>query len=200
MKSRIVVAEDEPITRMDICEILTAAGYDIVGEASDGLQAIDLCRKLRPDLVLMDIKMPKLDGIQSAKLIMKENLVEALMMLTAYSGKEFIDSVKEIGAIGYIVKPIDEIKLIPQIEIAISKSKEIKVIKATVLETKTELENTKIIHKAKEILMEKYSLTENNAYKRLRKLSMDKQCSILETSKDLIIHYNKAVVNKNSEE
>lgn len=191
MKSRIIVAEDDPITRMDICEILVNAGYDIVGEAANGLQAIDLCRKHRPDLMLMDIKMPKLDGIQAAQLIMKENLIGALVMLTAYSGKEFIERVKGIGALGYIVKPIDETKLIPQIEIAISKGKEIKSIKDKIIKGEEELENTKTIHKAKELLMENFFLTENDAYKKMRTLSMDKQCSILETAKNLVHFYNK---------
>jgi response regulator NasT len=191
MGNKIVVAEDEPITRMDICEMLRSSGYEVVGEAADGLQAIDLCKRYRPDLVLMDIKMPKLDGIQAAQIIMKENLVEALVMLTAYSSREFIDKVKEVGAIGYIVKPIDEVKLIPQVEIAISKGKEIKDIKDKVELAKQETENTKIVHRAKEMIMEKYTLTESDAYKRIRKLSMDKQCSIVETSKNLVSYYNK---------
>ncbi len=184
MSFRIIVAEDEPITRMDICDLLLTAGFDIVGEASNGLQAIDLCRKHRPDLILMDIKMPKLDGIQAGQIIMQENLVDSLIILTAYSGKEFIDKVKKIGAIGYIVKPIDETKLIPQVEIAIAKGKEIYKIK-------DELESVKIIHKAKEFIMEKYSLSENEAYKKLRKMSMDKQSSILETSKNLLDFHKK---------
>lgn len=191
MKSKIIVAEDEPITRMDICELLISSGYDVVGEAADGLQVVDLCRRHKPDLVLMDIKMPKLDGIQAAQLIMKENLVEAIVMLTAYSGKEFLDKVKKIGAIGYIIKPIDEKTLIPQIEIAIAKGKEIESIKHKVNEAKQEVENTKIIHRAKEILMEKYRITEDEAYKKIRKLSMDKQSSILYTSKNLLSYYTK---------
>lgn len=183
MGSKIVVAEDEPITRMDICEMLTDAGYSVVGEASNGLQAVELSRRLKPDLVLMDIKMPKLDGMQAAEILIKENIVHSIIILTAFSGKEFIDKVKEIGVIGYIVKPIDEKSFIPQIEIAIAKGKEIKLMK-------DKMEGTKTIYIAKEILMEKYRLTENDAYKRLRKLSMDKQCSICETSKN-IINYNK---------
>ena len=179
MGYKIIVAEDEPITRMDICEMLVSAGYYVVGEASNGLQAVELCRKCRPDLVLMDIKMPKLDGIQAAELLLEENIVEAIIMLTAYSGKEFIDKVKEIGAIGYIVKPIDERSLIPQVEIAIAKGKEIKLMRE-------KISSITIIDKAKEKLMEKYKLSENDAYKRLRKLSMDKQRSVLETSKNII--------------
>lgn len=195
MKSKIVVAEDEPITRMDICEMLTSAGYDVVGEASNGIEAIDLCRTFKPDLILMDIKMPKLDGIQAAQLIMKEELVDSLMMVTAYSGKEFIEKVKETGAIGYIVKPIDETKLIPQVEIAISKGKEFKKVKNKVDEINKEIEEVRIIHSAKETLMEKYSLTENEAYKKLRKLSMDKQVSILEVCKNIITLNKRPVIN-----
>lgn len=180
MSNRIVVAEDEPITRMDICEMLTSNGYNVVGAASDGLQAVELCRKLKPDLILMDIKMPKLDGIQASLLIMKENLVAGLIMLTAYSGKEFIEKVKEIGAIGYIVKPIDDVKLIPQIEIALNKSLAIKKTEGILLK-----------YQAKEILMKKYSLNENEAYKKIRNISMDNQCSIVETSRNLIKTYIK---------
>lgn len=185
MSASIIVAEDEPITRMDICEMLTAAGYNIAAQASNGLQAVELSRRYRPDLVLMDIKMPKLDGIQAAELLLKENIVESIIMLTAYSGKEFIDKVKNIGAIGYIVKPIDENRLIPQVEIAIAKGNEIRRIKE-------KMESIKTIHTAKEIIMDKYNLTENDAYKKLRKMSMDKQMSIFETSKDII----KACKNK----
>lgn len=184
MSNTIVVAEDEPITRMDICEMLTAAGYSVVGDASNGLQAIDLCKRYKPDLVLMDIKMPKLDGIQAAELLIKENIVDAVVMLTAYSGKEFIDKVKEIGAIGYIIKPVDEKRLIPQMEIAIAKGKEIKFLRE-------KMERIDRIHRAKEILMEKYKITEEHAYKRLRKLSMDNRCSILETSENIILYHKK---------
>ncbi|TGA99871.1 response regulator [Sporolactobacillus shoreae] len=191
MKHRIVLAEDEPITRMDISEILTSSGYDVVGEASDGLEIVELCRIHRPDLVIMDIKMPKLDGIQAAQMILKENLSESVVMLTAYSGKEFIDKVKEIGVIGYIVKPIDDRNLIPQIEIAISKGKEIKEMKKEIAESKKKIKDTKIIDQAKEVMMEKYSITENEAYRRIRKLSMDRQCSILETSVKLLKLYGE---------
>ena len=179
MNATIIVAEDEPITRMDICEMLTSAGYYVAGDASNGLQVVELCRRYKPDLVLMDIKMPKLDGIQAAEILIKEHIVDDVGMLTAYSGKEFIDKVKEIGAIGYIVKPIDEVRLIPQVEIAIAKGKEIRAMKE-------KMDSSNIIHRAKEVLMEKYRLTENEAYKKLRRMSMDKQLTILETSKSII--------------
>ncbi|MCH3963728.1 MAG: response regulator [Clostridium sp.] len=192
MHSRILLAEDEPITRMDISEILTCSGYEVVG-ASDGLEAVELCRVNRPDLVIMDIKMPNLDGIQASKIIMKEKLADAVVMLTAYSGKEFVDEVKEIGVIGYVVKPIDERTLIPQIEIAISKSKEIKAVMDEAANAKQRAENVRTIHRAKEMLMDKYSIKENDAYKRMRKLSMDRHCTILQTSRNLIERYGGKV-------
>ncbi|WP_416176476.1 ANTAR domain-containing response regulator [Clostridium sp.] len=191
MKGKIVLAEDEPITRMDISEMLISSGYDVVGKASNGLEAVELCWINKPDLVIMDIKMPKLDGIQAAKIITKEELSDGVIMLTAYSGREFLDKVKEFGAIGYIVKPIDERNLIPQIEIAIAKSREIKNIKNSAVVAKQEVENIKIIHRAKEMLMDKYSIKEDEAYKKIRKLSMDRQCTILQISRNLIDRYRR---------
>lgn len=191
MPGKIVIAEDEPITRMDISEILTCSGYDVVGNASDGLEAVELCRRKNPNLVVMDIKMPKLDGIQAGRIITQENLSDAIVMLTAYSGDEFVNKVKEIGAIGYIIKPIDEKSLIPQIEIAISKSKEIKNIKCEAAAAEKKADDIKIVHRAKEMLMDRYSIKEDNAYKRIRKLSMDKHCTILRTSKNIISRYGE---------
>jgi response regulator NasT len=129
VKKRIVIADDEPITRMDIREILEDAGYDVVGDVSDGFDAIEICRKLKPDLVLMDIKMPLLDGISAAKVINKEELVDSIILLTAYSDKNFIDKAKDVGVIGYLVKPVNEKSLLPAVEIALNKGREIKKLK-----------------------------------------------------------------------
>ena len=180
MKNTIVIADDEPITRMDIGEILIEAGYNVVGEASDGFDAVELCRKFKPELVLMDIKMPHLDGLKATKLIIDEKLADAVVVLTAYSGSEFIEEAKAAGVTGYIVKPIEERNLLPEIDIAISKGKELKRIKEDMINLKEEMEKKKIIDKAKELLMEKCNITEEAAYKRLRKSSMDKRCSMME--------------------
>lgn len=192
MAYQVILAEDEPITRMDISEILTNSGYNVIGKASNGLEVIELSRIYKPDLVLMDIKMPKLDGIQAAQMILKESLTDSIVMITAYVGKEFVERVKGIGALGYLVKPIDERTLIPQLEIAISKGKEIKKMKNKMARTEKKIEETKAIHQAKEIMMEKYLIKENEAYDRIRKLSMDRRCSILETSLNLLKLYGKA--------
>lgn len=120
---RVVIADDEPITRMDLKELLSEEGYQVVGEAADGFDAVEACKQSRPDLVLMDIKMPLLDGLSAAKILFEENLADTVMMLTAYSEREFVDEAKHIGVAGYLVKPIDEKSLVPSIELAVARSK-----------------------------------------------------------------------------
>ncbi|MEG1255507.1 response regulator [Clostridium sp.] len=189
MDKRIVIADDEPITRMDLSEILEAAGYDVVGEASDGFDAVELCRKHSPDLVLMDIKMPLLDGLNAAKIIQNENLASGIVLLTAYSGKEFVEKATKIGAIGYIVKPIDEKSIIPTLEVAISKSAEIKKMKMDIQNACGKLEERKIIEKAKGLLMKIDKITEQDAYDHVRTLSMNKRCSMGDIAKAIIMSY-----------
>ncbi|MBV7271309.1 response regulator [Clostridium sp. PL3] len=191
MKKTIIIADDEPITRLDICEILSEAGYEVVGEASNGFDVVELCRRFRPDLVLMDIQMPHLDGLKATKLIVDENLADAIVVLTAYSGFEFIEEAKAVGVTGYIVKPIEERNLLPEVEVAIAKGKEIKSIKEEMLKTKEDAEKRRTIDKAKEILMERYSITEEAAYKKLRKTSMDRRCSIKEMAITIIEKYKQ---------
>lgn len=186
MKKTIVIADDEPITRMDIYEILIEAGYQVVGQAANGFEAVELCRRFKPDLVLMDIKMSHLDGLKATKLIVDEDLADSIVILTAYSGSEFIEEAKVAGATGYIVKPVEERNLLPEVEIAIAKGKEIKVIKEEMIKIKQDTDKKRIINKAKEMLMEKYSITEEAAYKKLRKFSMDKRSSMHEVASDFI--------------
>lgn len=188
MKKRIVIADDEPITRMDFSELLNGADYDVVGEASDGFDAVELCRELKPDLVLMDVKMPLLDGLKASKIIAQENLAASVVLITAYSGKEFIDQAKEAGVMGYIVKPVDEKSLIATIEVSIAKGDEFRKIKEKVVKTEEQLKTRKIIEKAKGILMKRYDLTEEKAYKKIRKLSMDKRCAMKDIANVIIIN------------
>lgn len=188
MKKRIVIADDEPITRMDFSELLKEAGYDVVGQASDGFDAVELCRKLEPHLILMDVKMPLLDGIKASKIIVQENLPCTVVLITAYSGKEFIDQAKDAGVMGYIVKPVDEKSIIAAIEIAISKGNEFRKIQERVIKTEEQLKSRKSIEKAKGILMTKYGLTEEKAYNKIRKLSMDKRCAMKDIANAIIIN------------
>lgn len=191
MSKRIVIADDEPITRMDLKEILEAEGYDVVGEASDGFDAVELCRKYSPDLVLMDIKMPLLDGLNAAKIIQNENLASGVVLLTAYSGKEFVEKATKVGAIGYIVKPIDEKSLIPTLEVAISKSAEMKKMKIDIQKACSKLEERKIIEKAKGLLMQRDEITEQEAYDQIRVLSMNKRCSMGDIAEAIIMSHEQ---------
>ncbi len=188
MKTKIVIADDEPITRLDIREILEDTGYDVVGEASDGFDAVEMCRKHKPDLVLMDIKMPLLDGLKAAKIIKNGKLAGGILLLTAYSGKEFVNQAKDIGVAGYLVKPINEDSLLPMIEIAISQSNEISRIEADAEKSKTQLEDRKIIERAKGIMMERDNISEEEAYHMIQKLSMDKRCSMKDIAKVIILN------------
>lgn len=188
MKKRIVIADDEPITRMDFSELLNEAGYDVVGQASDGFDAVELCRKLKPDLVLMDVKMPLLDGLKASKIIAGEKLPCSIVLITAYSGKKFIDQAKDAGVMGYIVKPVDEKSLIATIEVAIAKGDEIRKIQEKATKTEEQLKSRKAIEKAKGILMKRNGLTEEAAYNKIRKLSMDKRCAMRDIANAIIIN------------
>ncbi|MCG8564873.1 MAG: response regulator [Desulfobacterales bacterium] len=188
MSYRIIVADDEPISRMDITEILEDAGYQVLGEASDGFDAVEMCRKHNPDLILMDIKMPLLDGLKAARMIRQEKLAKAVLLLTAYSGKQFVDQAKEIGVAGYLVKPVSEASLLPMIEIAVSQAGEITRMEGDIARAQEQLESRKLIEKAKGILMKQDGISENEAFKRIRKLSMDKQCPMKDIAKIIILN------------
>ena len=158
---KIIVVDDEPITRMDICEILKEANYDVVAQAGDGFDAIEQSRKYKPDFVIMDVKMPILDGLKAAKVITEEKLSRGIVLLTAYSNKEFIEEAKNIGIIGYIVKPIDEKSFIPNLEIIFNKQEEFEKLEKKYLKTSQKLEDRKKIDIAKSILMKTRNFTEN---------------------------------------
>lgn len=187
MGKKIVIADDEPITRMDLKEMLEVEGYNVVAEASDGFDAIELCRKHRPELIIMDIKMPLLDGINACKIINEEQLADSVILLTAYSDRTFIKKAKEVGVIGYLVKPIDDRALLPAVEIALSKGQEFKTLKKEAKTAQEKLESRKLIEKAKGILMKQRCINEDDAYAYLRKLSMDKRVSMREISEIIIM-------------
>ena len=175
---RVVVVDDEPITRMDICEILKEGGYDVAGEAADGFDAIEQCKKLSPDFVMMDVKMPILDGLKASKIIINEKLARGVVLLTAYSSKEFIEDAKNIGVLGYIVKPIDEKSFLPNLQIILSKQEEFEELEQKYIKTNQKLEDRKKLDIAKSILMERDNMTEKEAYSYIRNLSMNKRCDM----------------------
>ncbi|NMM63807.1 response regulator [Clostridium sp. P21] len=189
MLKRIVIADDEPITRMDLREMLEEAKYNVVAEASDGFDAVELCRKYSPDLVIMDIKMPILDGLNATKIIQNENLAGGVVLLTAYSGNDFIEKAAKVGAIGYLVKPLDQKSLVPTLEVAISKSRELKKMKEDLENVSKKLEERKTIEKAKGLLIKKENISEEDAYSRIRNLSMNKRCTMKQISEVILSNY-----------
>lgn len=189
MKRTIVIVDDEPITRMDTREILEANGYDVVGEASDGSEAIEVCKKYNPSLVLMDIDMPLLDGIKASKVLTKEKLVGGVILLTAFEDKKYIEMAKEVGAFGYMIKPVNEKVFIPTVEMCLSKAEEFDELKKDYDKINNKLNDRKLIEKAKGILVKQLNSNENDAYNRIRKLSMDRRTTMAEIAKIIIVGY-----------
>lgn len=188
---RVVVVEDEIIIRMFIKEILEANNYCVVGEAADGLEAIEVCGRTHPDFVLMDIKMPILNGLDAAVVINQEKLAGFVLLLTSMRDKEIAK--KAVHVMGYIMKPIDEDTLIPAIEIAINKYEEIRKIEKERDKIKQSLDGRRIIDRAKGVLMEKNSMNEQQAYEYMRKLSMDKGCTMVSTARNFLLAYGYSV-------
>lgn len=187
MKSRIVIVDDEPIIRLDVKEMLLAAGYDIVGEASDGFEAIRICDELKPDLVIMDIKMPLLDGLTAAKKIVANNSASGIILLTAYSDQQYVSKAKDFGALGYLIKPLNEQALIPTVELALSKGHEVKELEKELQLLTKKLEERKIIEKAKGKLMLLEGLSEDEAYKKMRSISMQKRVSMSQVAEVMVM-------------
>lgn len=187
MKLKILIADDEPIIRMDLNEMLLGAGYDIVAQAKDGFEAIELCKIQHPDLAILDIKMPMLDGLKAAKIIKEERLAKAVIMLTAYSDIRMIEQAKKAEVMGYVTKPVDIKSLVPAIEIAISKADQFLKIESELQKTKQVLESRKLVDKAKGILMDKNKVTEEEAYSYMRKEAMKRGCVIAELAKIIIL-------------
>jgi len=183
---RIVIADDEPITRMDIKEILQEAGYDVVGEASDGFDAIEVCKKQLPNIVIMDIKMPLLDGLNASKIIIDEGYADGVILLSAFSDTNFIKKATTTGVIGYLVKPFDNRSLIPAVEVALAKSTEIKKIRENMEKAQKKLEGRKLIDRAKGILISRHGISEEEAFSEIRSLSMKKRIP-MEAISEIII-------------
>lgn len=182
---RIVIADNESIIRMDLKELLEEAGHTVVGEAADGVKAIELTRRHRPDLVVMDIKMPEMDGITAAKIISNEKIAPVLL-LTAFSQKEIVEKAKDSGVLAYLVKPVKEANLFPAIEIALSRFQEFAELERELEEVKNSLETRKILDRAKGILMDAYNLSESEAYRRIQQYSMSKRKSIREVAEAIV--------------
>ncbi|MCS7464602.1 response regulator [Paenibacillus doosanensis] len=171
MKNGIVVVDDDPIIRMDICEMLEEEGYTLAGEAKNGEEAVELVARVKPDLVIMDVKMPVMNGIKAARII-RSMQDTSVLLLTAYSQRELVRDARDAGVAAYLVKPVSEEDLIPAVEIALSQKRRIDSLKQDLERLKQSAEDRKAIEKAKGLLMKAYALEEEEAYRRMREASM----------------------------
>ena len=182
---RVVVAEDESLIRMDIVEILRDNGFDVVGEAGDGETAVALATELRPDLVIMDIRMPQLDGIEAAKRL-SENHIAPVVLLTAFSQKELVEQASEAGALAYVVKPFTPNDLLPAIEIALSRYQQILTLETEVADLVERFETRKLVDRAKGLLNERMGLSEPEAFRWIQKASMDRRTTMQAVAQAII--------------
>jgi response regulator NasT len=183
---RIIIADDESLIRLDLREMLTHLGYDVIAEAGDGQAAMDIAFKLRPDLVVMDIRMPDVDGITAAETLTRERIAP-VVLLTAYSDQALVDRAKEAGVVGYVVKPFREAELMPVIELSLARFEEFRALETEVGGLKEALESRKVVERAKGVLMEVHGLRESEAFHRIRKTSMDARKSMKEVAEAILL-------------
>ncbi|HEX5335171.1 MAG TPA: response regulator [Propionicimonas sp.] len=184
---RVLVAEDEALIRMDLVELLTEEGYDVIAEAGDGEEALELARKLMPDLVVMDVKMPKMDGISAAAMIAEERIAP-VVMLTAFSQRELVERARDAGAMAYVVKPFDASDVVPAIEIAMARFAEIRAVEAEVADLEERFASRKAVDQAKGLLQEGLGLSEPEAFRWIQKTAMDLRKSMREVAEGVIDH------------
>jgi response regulator NasT len=186
---RVVVAEDESLIRMDIVETLREKGFDVVGEAGDGNRAVELAFELKPDLMVMDIKMPDLDGLSAAEKISELRI--PIVLLTAFSQQELVTRAAEVGAMAFLVKPFSPQDLLPAIEIALSRHSQLMALETEVSDLAERLETRKLIERAKGVLSEKMKLTEPEAFRWIQKASMDRRLSMADVARTVLEQLGK---------
>lgn len=185
-KWRIIIADDESLIRLDLREMLTHLGYDVIGEAGDGRTAVDMAKRMRPDLLIMDIQMPDLDGIAAAEELTRERIAP-VVLLTAYSDQVLVERAREAGVVGYVVKPFREAELMPVIELSRARFEEFRTLETEVGGLKDALETRKVVERAKGVLMEVHGMRESEAFHRIRKTSMDARKSMKEVAEAILL-------------
>ena len=187
-RTRVIIADDESIIRMDLREKLTNLGYLVVGEVGDGQSAVNLARELKPDVVVMDIKFEgdDFDGIDAARLLTEEKIAP-VVLLTAYSQRELVVRAREAGVVGYLVNPFREADLVPAIEVALARFKEIRAMEKQVDDLEDALETRKLVDRAKGILMDSQDLTEAEAFRRIQKMSMNTRKPMKDVAEAVIL-------------
>ena len=190
-RTRVIIADDESIVRMDLREMLGNLGYLVIGDVGDGQSAVNLSRELKPDVILMDIKMPNMDGIEAAKILTEEQIAP-VVLLTAYGQKELVDQAKEAGVVGYLVKPFREADLLPAIEVALTRFNEFKAVRQEVEDLQNALETRKLVERAKGILMDTQGMDENEAFRKIQKMSMNTRKPMKEVAEAIILAHQAA--------
>ena len=178
---RIVLGEDEALIRLDLKEMLEEEGYEVVGEAGDGESAVRLAHELRPDLVILDIKMPGVDGLSAAERISADR-VAPVLILTAFSQKDLVDRAARAKAMGYLVKPFQKSDVLPAMEMALARYEELRTLEEEVQDLDERLETRKLVDRAKGFLMDRYAMKEADAFRFLQKTSMDKRLKLSEVA------------------
>lgn len=184
---RVVIAEDEALIRLDLAEMLAEEGYDVVGQAGDGERAVALAEELRPDLVVLDVKMPKLDGIGAAQRI-AEQRIAPVVILTAFSQRDLVERAREAGAMAYLVKPFGKADLVPAVEMAISRFAELRQLEAEVHDLTDRLETRKLVDRAKGVLQQALGISEPDAFRWIQKTAMDLRLSMREVADGVVTH------------
>ena len=182
---KILIADDEALIRMDMKELLEEAGHEVVGEAPNGRKAVELAKRLKPDLCIFDVKMPEMDGIEAAKIVSKEKIAP-VVLLTAFSQPEFVKRATDAGVQAYLVKPVQEANLFPAIEVAMSRYREMQGLEDELLKVKDTLAMRKTLDRAKGILMDAHNISESEAFNRIQKYSMAKRKTIKEVAEAII--------------
>ena len=185
MTTRVVIAEDEAIIRLDLRETLEEEGYEVVGDCGRGDEAVTLVKKMIPDVVILDIKMPVMTGLEAAKLI-TETKICPVVMLTAFSQREIIEQARDAGALAYLVKPFQKSDLVPAIELAIARFAEMQALSGEVAALGAQLEIRKLVDRAKGILLDKYAMNENDAFTYIQKLAMTERVKMGEIAQRII--------------
>ncbi|HET9500658.1 MAG TPA: response regulator [Marmoricola sp.] len=184
---RVLVAEDEALIRMDLAEMLEEEGYEVVAAVEDGEKAVDQTRQLRPDLVIMDVKMPRLDGIAAAEQIAGERIAP-VVMLTAFSQRDLVERARDAGAMAYLVKPFTKSDLAPAIEMAVSRFAELQLLESEVADLTERLETRKVVDRAKGVLQERLALSEPDAFRWIQKTAMDLRLSMRQVAEGVVTH------------
>ena len=184
---RVVIAEDEALIRLDLAEMLAEEGYDVVGQAGDGETAVALAEEHRPDLVVLDVKMPKLDGISAAQRI-AEQRIAPVVILTAFSQRDLVERARDAGAMAYLVKPFNKHDLVPAIEMAVSRFAELQMLEAEVADLSERLETRKAVDRAKSVLQKQLELSEPEAFRWIQKTAMDLRLSMRQVADGVLTH------------